>query len=429
VILLASLALALPPIQALVDATPTGGVVSLGGVEWLGPAIVDRPMTLEGPGSIVSNGTGDTVIVRVAGVVLDGVTVRGSGLDMNTQDSCVRFGDAARGAVLRASRIFDCLFGVWVDRTDGAAIVGNTIEGRRDLTNMDRGNGVHTHDARHLQISDNEIRHVRDGIYVAATEDSVIDGNRLSDQRYGVHYMYSYRNRISRNHARRDVTGIALMSSRTLEVFGNLCTDNVDHGLLLREIDTSDIHHNVLEHNGYGLFIYLVNKSLIHDNRMAGNDVGVKLWAGSEGNRVWHNELIHNAQQAFYAGSVDEHWGTEDGGNFWSDHLSWDQDGDGRGDRPYQLDATTSNLLHRYPVAALLLASPAVELLRAVQRRLPVFHLPTIHDARPLLRPVGVVASGPYPTPPSAEHCPGAGTCAGSGPPPDLPADAGRGGH
>ena len=50
-------------------------------------------------------------------------------------------------------------------------------------------------------------------------------------------------------------------------------------------------------------------------------------------------------------------------GNRWGDYIGWDQDGDGIGDRPHRVESFKARLLYQYPAVALLLRSPALEML------------------------------------------------------------------
>lgn len=377
-----------PTPQEVVALAQPGDIVELPTGEWVGPLVVDRAITLRGAGTLRSTGRGDTLVLDAPGVVAEGIRVAGSGSSMDAQDSCVRLTHRATDAVLRDTRLEGCLFGVWVDRTVGARLEGNQIQGRQDLTDTDRGNGIHTHDASRLVIRGNAVEHVRDGIYVAATENTLIADNRLSQVRYGIHYMYSYDNEVSGNVTTHDHMGIALMSSKRLDVHDNVATDNLEHGILLREINDTEIYDNVMERNLHGLFLYLAVNCDLHGNLIRHNDVGAKVWGGQENNRLWGNAFVGNARQVLYAGVRDEVWGTDEhGGNYWSDHLGWDQDDDGLGDRPYRADAATAALLHRFPQAVLLLTSPTLELLRAMEARLPALAVPTVYDPRPLQHP------------------------------------------
>ncbi|HMR06757.1 MAG TPA: hypothetical protein PKA88_13300, partial [Polyangiaceae bacterium] len=92
-----------------------------------------------------------------------------------------------------------------------------------------------------------------------------------------------------------------------------------------------------------------------------------------------------NRNQAFYVAAGDLVFGESGAGNFWRDYMGWDQNGDGFGDRPYRVDSFTTNLVHRFPSAVLLMRSPALELLSHLEQRLPLLRVPTVVDKRPLV--------------------------------------------
>jgi nitrous oxidase accessory protein len=173
------------------------------------------------------------------------------------------------------------------------------------------------------------------------------------------------------------------MQSRDLTVVGNTAINNERQGLLFRDAQNCEIRGNRLEHNGQGMFFYSSTDNVIEDNRVAHNDIGLKIWAGSLRNRVVGNTIVGNRQQIFYVAATDLIWGEDGEGNYWSDYLGWDQDGDGVGDRAHRVDSFTASLFFRYPAAALLLRSPALELLRHLERGLPLLHVPTVIDLAP----------------------------------------------
>jgi nitrous oxidase accessory protein len=86
--------------------------------------------------------------------------------------------------------------------------------------------------------------------------------------------------------------------------------------------------------------------------------------------------------------SREQEWSHEGRGNFWSDYLGWDLDADGVGDRHYEPNDAVDKLLWKYPLARLLMNSPAVQALRWVQREFPVFRSPGVRDSHPLMLPV-----------------------------------------
>jgi nitrous oxidase accessory protein len=133
------------------------------------------------------------------------------------------------------------------------------------------------------------------------------------------------------------------------------------------------------------LFFYSSTENQIVDNDVIGNAVGVKIWAGSKRNEVRRNRFVGNRRQVFYVSTEDLVWAREGQGNRWGDYLGWDADSDGIGERPYRVDSFQSNLIYRYPAAALLLRSPSLELLTLLERRLPLMRVPTVIDKHPLV--------------------------------------------
>lgn len=374
-------------LQLLIDATEPGGVLELGAGIWVGPAVIDKPLTLRGQGATLDGqGRGTTLRIDAPNVTVEGLTIVRSGRELAEPDACVYLTPRAQGARLRNNSMSDCGFGVWVHRTESAVIEGNRIVGATQGHRADRGNGIHLFDATRLVVRGNEISGGRDGIYVAATEDSRIEHNRMSDTRYGIHYMFSYRNVVSHNHASGNRGGIALMESRGITAVHNVAIDNDEHGILFRDAQHCVIRHNRVSGNGNGFFFFSSVDNVIEYNVVAHNEIGAKIWAGSHRNQVAHNAFVGNRIQVFYVAATDLTWGEQGTGNYWSDYLGWDQNADGVGDRPYRVDSFTTRLIHRYPAAALLLRSPALELLAHLEQSLPILRAPTVVDLRPLTR-------------------------------------------
>jgi len=375
-----------PTVQEAVALAALHDTVVLPPGEWSGPVRLTRAITLTSRGGVLVGGQGSTVVIEGPGVTIDRLTVRGSGDELRGPDACIWVGPEGKGTRIVDSTLSDCLFGVWLHEVVGARVSGNRVEGRADARPSDKGNGIHLFDSAELEVSDNVVVGARDGIYVSATEDSVIRGNDVSHQRYGIHYMFSYDNVIEDNVANHNSGGLALMESHGLTVRGNHAAYNQRQGILFRDVQYTEIVGNTVAHNAEGLFFFSSLDNHIVGNVLRNNQVGAKIWAGTERNVVTDNAFIANRQQVFYAWTEDQHWEH----NYWSDYLGWDQDADGFGDRPYRADAFLSQLLHRFPQAVLLMSSPTLELLGALQERLPGLRLATVVDDQPLVsRPEG----------------------------------------
>ena len=376
-----------PTIQATIELASEGDTVVLPAGDWPGPVVLDKALTLSSDEGVLDGlGQGHALVVNAPGSRIEGLRVKNSGRDLATADACIHLGPEALGTVVRGVEAWDCLFGIWVHETDGAVLEDNRVRGLRGEHNSRKGNGIHLFDASDLVVRGNQVRDSRDGVYVSATEDSLIEANTAEHVRYGIHYMYSYDNVIRENVVRHCSGGIALMQSRNLVVEHNVSTDNTRQGILFRDAQYSRIANNVVERNGEGMFFFSSLDNEIVDNRVADNEIGFRIWAGTYRNTVRGNAFIGNRQQIYYVASEDQVWEGESGGNYWSDYLGWDQDGDGRGDRPYAVDSLVARLLYQAPAAVLLLNSPTLELLQRMQRMLPAVRVPTVIDSQPLVR-------------------------------------------
>ncbi len=377
-----------PTLQETLALAADGDTVEVPDGTWPGPVLVDRAITLTSTGGVIDGG-GEGSVVRVSapGAALDGLRVQNSGQDLRGPDACVYLEPSAVGATVRGSELEECAFGIWVHEGREVLLEDNRIRSRPLRQTSNRGNGIQLFDGRRLVVRGNHIEGARDGIYVGATHDSRIEGNHASNVRYGIHYMYSYDNHVVGNVMTGNTGGIALMQSLRLTVVDNVSTDNERRGILFRDVRYSTIRGNRVERNGEGLFFFSSLDNVIEGNLISDNEVGARVWAGTSRNVITGNDFVGNRQQIFYVAREDQVWGTEEDGNYWSDYLGWDQDGDGLGDRPYQADSLLANLLYTYPTAALLLSSPALELLRWLQARMPVLRTPTVIDPHPRMRP------------------------------------------
>ena len=126
---------------------------------------------------------------------------------------------------------------------------------------------------------------------------------------------------------------------------------------MLRSVQDSVVEDNVVAGNQRGFFIYDVEYVTLRRNLVVDNFVGAHLSAGVKNNVVEQNDFIGNREQVRYVGTKDEDWGGKVG-NYWSNYIGWDRDGDGFGDVPYEANDMVDRLSWRHPSMKLLLASP-----------------------------------------------------------------------
>lgn len=397
------------PLQLLLDRAAPGDEIVLPAGRYHGGVTIRKSVQLVGQEGAVIDAAGRDHAIRVQApsVVLRGLRIENWGRDLTELNSGIFVEPQAADVLIEDNSLYGPGFGIWLDAVRGGRISGNQIEGFAELRSQDRGNGVHLFNVRRVEVSDNHIWHVRDGIYIDNSSQSLLRGNRLHDLRYGVHYMYAYDNRVERNQTTRTRTGYALMQSKRLTVLGNRSERDQNYGILMNNItdsllrgneveavqqghsDHSDAHISGAE--GKALFVYNSQFNEFTRNYFGNSHIGIHLTAGSEDNQIFGNAFTGNYKQVKYVATRPQEWSRDGRGNYWSDYLGWDLDGDGLGDVPYEPNDAVDQLLWRYPAAKVLMHSPAIQTLRWVQRQFPVFRPQGVRDSYPLMLepPVG----------------------------------------
>jgi nitrous oxidase accessory protein len=355
-----------------------------------GPAVVPSGVTLWGPRVAVirSSGSGDTVRLEGPGARLAGITIDGSGTRFDLQEAAVHVrGDRC---VVEGTRIVHALFGLIVAESREVLVRGNEIAGSGAPQIGLRGDAVRLWETRDSRIERNRIVDSRDMV-VWYSGGNLIDGNEVVRGRYGTHFMYSHDNVVTRNRYVANVVGIFAMYSRGLRVERNLLAASAGAagvGLGLKESSGLVVRDNALLRNAVG--VYVDNSPFEPDleNRIEGNsielcDLGVSFHSSTRGNRLHANRLRGNGAQVRVDGGGDA-LGNEWSGNEFDDYAGYDFDGDGFGDVPYELRSLSGALVSRHPQIDLLRGSPALFLLDAGSRVLPLFRpKPVLVDARP----------------------------------------------
>ncbi|MBX6323890.1 MAG: nitrous oxide reductase family maturation protein NosD [Rhodospirillaceae bacterium] len=380
-------------LQAAVTAAAPGDVLRLLPGVHAGPVVIDRPLTLEGePGAVIrGDGRGSVVTVRAPDVVVRGLVITGSGLDLQRMDAGVFLESGALRARVEDDDIRDNLVGVYVHGAAGAEVLRNRITGRRDLRLNEAGNGVFVWNAPGAKVVGNDIRYGRDGIYTISSRDNLFADNRMRDLRYGVHYMYTNDSEVSGNISIGNHGGFAIMYSDRLKVSGNLSVGDRDQGLLFNYANSSEISGNVVEGAPVKcVFLFNANKNRFHGNRFEGCEIGIHFTAGSERNEIWGNAFIANRTQVKYVGTRFLDWSKDGRGNFWSDNPAFDLDGDGIADTAYRPNDLVDEVLWQAPSAKLLLNSPAVQVIRWAQAQFPALYPGGVVDSAPLMAPPAI---------------------------------------
>ena len=375
--------------QAIAAAEP-GDTLRLGEGTYQGSVTIDRPLAVAGRNGTLldGGGTGSVLTVDAPDSSVSGLTVRGSGSSHETIDSGIKLTKKARNAQVRDNVLIGNLYGIDIHGARDAVVADNAITGRDDHRMNARGNGVYLWNAPGAKVVGNTIRLGRDGIFVNTSRKNVLDDNTFGDLRFAIHFMYSDGSEISGNVSRVNHLGYALMFSRGLTVRNNLSEGDRDHGIMLNYVNDATIEGNVVRDGGEKcLFMYNANKNVLRDNHFEGCPIGIHFTAGSERNAISGNAFIGNRTQVKYVGTSMQEWSVDGRGNYWSDFAGFDMNADGIADQAYRPNDMIDQVLWTQPAAALLLGSPAVQLIRWAQKEFPGLLPGGVVDSAPLMAP------------------------------------------
>ena len=395
-------------LQQILDNSQDGDVITLAAGQYLGNFIISKQITLRGSGItgevaiIDSQGKGHGLRLKNSHITIENLTIINWGDDLTEQNSGIYSHDKidnkkVPNLTIKNNILVGDGFGIWLNQADKAVVSHNRVKGNLTLRSADRGNGIQIANVTNSHVFHNEVSETRDGIYVISSQNNIIEQNTMHHLRYGIHYMYSYDNTIKDNTAYSTRAGYALMSSRRLTITGNKTTDSEDYGFLLNFITQSTFSHNhiknvwtkpenkVLGRDGKGLFVYNSGYNTLKYNIIDTAEIGIHLTAGSENIKIYGNSFINNPTQVKYVSNKKQEWSKDGQGNYWSNYLGWDMDNDGIGDIIFEPNDGIDKLVWQYPEMKMIMDSPAILILRWVQRQFPVLKPPGIKDSFPLM--------------------------------------------
>ena len=383
-------------LQALIDATPSGGTVVIPAGDYAGPIVIARPMTVIAAAGATIDGGGHGSVVTITGrdVRFRGFTVRNSGRDVTEEAAGIKAtGD---GHVIEANRVENVYFGIHLGDGTRATVRDNVIvPGERHGARP--GHGISAWHLRDSTITANRISHARDGIYLSFTRGVSVVDNIVTQCRYGLHSMSSQQVAFEGNQVSANLLGAALMTSDQLIFRRNRITHHRDgsaaYGVLLKDIGELRAEDNLILSNRIGIYAESVStnparEALLSGNVIAGNEVGLALQSTAAlvvtGNRIAEN--LSDVRPLGRRLSAGMRWSREGRGNSWGRYRGYDANRDGIGDVPFELDDAMDTLLQRNQSIQAFLYTPAHLAIENAVRMFPVYRQPPVLvDRHPLM--------------------------------------------
>lgn len=392
-------------------AGPPADTIRLGPGIHPGPLVLAHPTVVLGERGAVLRGTGrgSVLVIDAPGCVVRGLRIEGSGRNPDGPDAAVLV--RADSATLEDLVIRDMLFGVYLLESDGTVLRRLEILGPTGRAEGEMGDGVYLHHSRGVRAEGNTIAGVRDGIYFSYSDSAVMTDNHVSHVRFGLHYMFSHHNRFVRNVFTDNAAGAVLMNSNGVMVMDNVFAWNSgsrSFGLVLQTATEPEVRGNLFVGNGVGVFFDNVVAGDFEANVVAGNWLGLELFANSERTRVTGNTMLGNTFDAAGGRTAGAFQLCVAGrGNYWSaatgagGGANYDLDGDGVLDVPHSASSPLAELAQSRGSLRLFLGSPAARALDWAERTFPVFDVAQVTDSCPLAAAPTAPALARLPSAPS----------------------------
>jgi parallel beta-helix repeat protein len=251
-------------------------------------------------------------------------------------------------------------------------------------------------------ISGNYMANNGEGIHLFETSNNVFRNNRMVNNNRSFRDITFYTNDVDASNTVNgkpiyywvnehdkivpsDAGYVALLNCVNITV-QNLELSNEDYGIMLGSTINSTIINNIINNNSRGIYLTKSNNNTVRGNYITNNNVGIWLYNSSNNNIVrnyvannlngtsimlspfmptssnnlfYHNSYVNNSRHVYMSppgfaipDSINV-WDNGVEGNYWSNYVGADNNGNGLGDSPYVIDANNRD---NYPLMAPLMS-------------------------------------------------------------------------
>lgn len=378
-------------IQAAVDMAENGDIIRIksGTYKEHDITIIDKSLMIIGEGLPVIDAEmkGTAISIRAENFSIEGLKIINVGRS-HTNDFAGILVSNSKNFEVKNNRLDQIFFGILVERSSGGIISGNKITS--NATNQaTSGNGVHIWKAERITIKNNEIIGLRDGIYFEFVNESEVINNFCKDNlRYGLHFMFSDNDLYKDNVFENNGAGVAVMYSKFIDMQGNHFRKNwgsASYGLLLKEINDSELKNNIFEDNTIAISADNSNRITYIENDFKNNGYAIRIRGAVYDNIFKQNNFLYNSFDVAYTGKLNHNKFIN---NYWSSYSGYDLDKDGIGDVPHRPVKLFSYLVNRTPGAIILLRSLFIDIIDFSEKVSPIFTPAELVDENPQMKKI-----------------------------------------
>lgn len=369
-------------LQLQIDKAQPGQTIFLENRTYAGPVFISKPLTIIGKQHTVieGDGQGDVLVIQADDVSIESLTVQVSG--KGKQHAGIMIDKVDRAKIVSNS-LQQVQNGIFVRGGQGHLIQDNRIVSY-DAHFSKRGNGIHLLATKDTIIDNNQMTTVQDGVYLDDAMATLIQENTIQDARYAVHFMFSKNGQVKRNHFSNNINGIMAMNSEQVDLVENRFQQHLNYrgyGVLIYEMKGVSIKDNEIFYNRNGLEIQSSEYIQVEGNTFGGNTIGFAT-TGSNKEVIFHrNEMVGNIVQTRLSGQP-----VELDGNYWDDYHSYDLDGDGIGEIPYETYSASSEWMQRHPHLQFFFESPAMTIWQSIEKMFSISDQSKNRDHNPIVK-------------------------------------------
>ncbi|WP_325578863.1 nitrous oxide reductase family maturation protein NosD [Gelidibacter sp.] len=348
---------------------------------------IDKGITLIGENfpTIDGDSKGEIITIGADNVTIDGFKIINVGVSYTTDYAAVRV-VTSKGFTIQNLELEKLFFGIYLQKSANGKVLNNKVKGEAK-TEFNSGNAIHLWHCKDVEIRNNDVRHVRDGIYLEFSDNILIKDNfSKNNVRYGLHFMFSNHNKVINNTFETNGAGIALMFSKFMEVQNNVITKNwgtAAYGLLLKEVNDVNLINNKFIENTVGITVEGSNRLRYIDNDFTSNGYAIRVKGACYDNHIINNNFLYNSFDISYNGKINDN---KFDNNFWSNYTGYDLDKDGIGDIPFRPVKLFSYIVNRTPETIILLRSLFIDIIDFSERVSPVFTPDDLMDENPRMK-------------------------------------------
>ena len=349
--------------------------------------LVDKPVTIVGENYPVIDGElkGEIMTVVSDSVTVTGLHVMNVGTSYTEDYAAIRI-KKSKHFVVENMVLENLFFGIYMEKSNFGKIAHNKIIGDA-IQEYNSGNGIQLWYSNYVDVEHNYIKQVRDGIYLEFSDHCKIKNNvSEANLRYGLHFMFSNHDLYEDNTFRNNGAGVAVMFSKHIKMFHNSFKENwgtASYGMLLKEINDSEIIGNSFEENTTGIHIEGSNRIRYRNNDFIKNGWAIKVRGACYDNQFLENNFLYNSFDISYNSNVNDNRFDR---NYWSNYTGYDLNKDGIGDVPYRPVKLFSYVVNRTPETIILLRSLFIDIIDFSEKVSPVFTPDNLLDNNPLIK-------------------------------------------